>query len=146
MPERFTETLRAASEPDWSRAVGYRFGEADGASLWLLVVDAALFSHPLPEALLQLLPGRSAAPPAIPRAPADYVVGIGAHLCDNHLGAAADPPALLARGRLMFSSEFPSHPKGQGIERGPSFQARCRGLAPGRLSIGAWIVTKNVSL
>jgi len=25
MPERFTETLRAASEPDWSRAVGHRF-------------------------------------------------------------------------------------------------------------------------
>jgi thiaminase (transcriptional activator TenA) len=25
MPERFTETLRAASEPDWSHAVGHRF-------------------------------------------------------------------------------------------------------------------------
>jgi thiaminase/transcriptional activator TenA len=25
MPERFTETLRAASEPDWSQAVGHRF-------------------------------------------------------------------------------------------------------------------------
>ena len=25
MPERFTETLRAASEPDWSNAVGHRF-------------------------------------------------------------------------------------------------------------------------
>ncbi len=25
MPERFTETLRAASEPGWSRAVGHRF-------------------------------------------------------------------------------------------------------------------------
>ena len=25
MSERFTETLRAASEPDWSRAVGHRF-------------------------------------------------------------------------------------------------------------------------
>src|SRR6516165_1868015 len=26
MPERFTETLRAASEPGWSHAVGHRFG------------------------------------------------------------------------------------------------------------------------
>jgi hypothetical protein len=25
MPERFTETLRAASEPSWSQAVGHRF-------------------------------------------------------------------------------------------------------------------------
>src|SRR5207245_9682525 len=25
MPERFTETLRAASEPGWSHAVGHRF-------------------------------------------------------------------------------------------------------------------------
>ena len=25
MPERFTETLRAASEPGWSQAVGHRF-------------------------------------------------------------------------------------------------------------------------
>ena len=25
MPERFTETLRAASEPNWSHAVGHRF-------------------------------------------------------------------------------------------------------------------------
>ena len=25
MPERFTETLRAASEPDWSRAVQHQF-------------------------------------------------------------------------------------------------------------------------
>ena len=25
MPERFTETLRAAGEPDWSHAVGHRF-------------------------------------------------------------------------------------------------------------------------
>jgi thiaminase/transcriptional activator TenA len=25
MPERFTETLRAASEPTWSQAVGHRF-------------------------------------------------------------------------------------------------------------------------
>jgi thiaminase (transcriptional activator TenA) len=25
MPERFTETLRDASEPDWSHAVGHRF-------------------------------------------------------------------------------------------------------------------------
>jgi thiaminase (transcriptional activator TenA) len=25
MPERFTETLRAASEPSWSHAVGHRF-------------------------------------------------------------------------------------------------------------------------
>ena len=25
MPERFTETLRAASEPDWSHAVGHCF-------------------------------------------------------------------------------------------------------------------------
>ena len=27
MPERFTETLRAASEPDWSHAVGHLFVE-----------------------------------------------------------------------------------------------------------------------
>jgi thiaminase len=27
MSERFTETLRAASEPGWSRAVGHRFVE-----------------------------------------------------------------------------------------------------------------------
>jgi thiaminase len=27
MSERFTETLRAASEPDWSNAVGHRFVE-----------------------------------------------------------------------------------------------------------------------
>jgi thiaminase (transcriptional activator TenA) len=27
MPERFTEILRAASEPAWSDAVGHRFGK-----------------------------------------------------------------------------------------------------------------------
>jgi thiaminase/transcriptional activator TenA len=27
MPERFSETLRAASEPGWSHAVGHRFVE-----------------------------------------------------------------------------------------------------------------------
>jgi thiaminase (transcriptional activator TenA) len=39
MPERFTETLRAASEPGWSHAVGHRFVEE-------------LFARSMPDAVM----------------------------------------------------------------------------------------------
>jgi thiaminase/transcriptional activator TenA len=42
MSERFTETLRAASEPDWSHAVGHRFVEELFAGA---VPDAVMASY-----------------------------------------------------------------------------------------------------
>ena len=49
MSQRFTETLRAASDPSWSQAVGHRFVEE-------------LFAGAVPDAVDQILEG-----PAAPR-------------------------------------------------------------------------------
>src|SRR5207244_10210968 len=85
MPERFTETLRAASEPGWSHAVGHRFvkelfaGAVPDAVMaryliqdhrfldsFLTLLGAALAS-PTPHTAPRLLGGSSCRVRALPR-------------------------------------------------------------------------------
>src|ERR1700738_2184437 len=57
MSERFTETLRAASEPGWSRAVGHRFVEElfAGAVLDRVMARYLIQDHRFLDSFLTLL-------------------------------------------------------------------------------------------
>ena len=59
MPERFTETLRAASEPGWSDAVGHRFVKElfTGAMPDAVIARYLIQDHRFLDSFLTLLGG-----------------------------------------------------------------------------------------